>query len=306
VSPVLTPPPPPDLAAPRRTRARLVLAGIAVLVVVVLVVAVAFLIGSSGSSAPNGAAAGAPNPGPAPGGTTDGSGPAGSGPAGGGPGSVAGTAGDPAAGGWDVAAETAIATAPMVALPDSAVLPHALASTSAGELLRLPAATQTVGRWVPGGFPDTPEGALAQLAALTTAGFAGLDPQTYIQAYTSVAWPGAPDPAHARLATDMQRFLAQTGLAATGAAPQLTVTYQPAQGLIKGTADHGQYVVACVLGDLIIEANAQNVSSGAGDCQALRFENGNWGISPGAAAAPAPLAWPGTAEAVAAGYRAVR
>jgi len=294
MTPTMTPA---DLEPARRTRARLILAGLAVLVVLVLLALIAFLIGTTTPpTAPvpgTGAAparGGTPNVDTAPGGGA----------------ALPGAAADPAAGGWDVAAETTLATAPMLGLPDSAVLPHALATTITGAPLTLPRATQTVGRLVPGGFPDTPEGALGQLAALTTAGFAGADPQTYAQAYASVALPGAPDPQRARLSTDLTQFRARAGLPASGAVASLSVTYQPAQGLIKGTTDQGQYVVACVLGDLTIGANGQSISSGAGDCEALRFSYGNWGISPGAPAAVAPLAWPGTAEAAAAGYRAVR
>lgn len=208
--------------------------------------------------------------------------------------------------GWDVAAETALAAAAMLALPESAALPHALSADSAGPPITLPKPTQTAGRWAPGGFAPTPEGALAQLAALTVAGLAGADPQTYAGAYRSIALPGAPDPQRARLTTDLQRFRARAGLPETGAVAQLSVDYRPVEGQIKGTTDDGRYVVACVLGELTIGADGQSVSGGAGDCQALRYVGGNWGISPGAPAAPAPLAWPGSAEAAAAGYRELR
>ena len=211
----------------------------------------------------------------------------------------------PDAGGWDVAAETALATQPMLQLPESAAQPHALSTAKAGPPITLPQPTQTSGRWIPGGFPATPEGALGQLAALTTAGFVGGDPQVYAQAYQSIALPGAPDPQRARLTTDLQRFRALAGLPATGVVNALTVTFQPLQGLLKGTTDGGRYAVVCVLGELTVAANGRSVTGGGGDCQALRYVGGNWGIAPGAAAASAPLAWPGSAEADAAGYRAV-
>lgn len=212
----------------------------------------------------------------------------------------------PEAGSWDMAAQTALATRPMLALPEPAALPHTLSPDTAGPPITLPAPTQRAGRWVPGGFPNTREGALAQLAALTTAGFAGADPQTYAAAYESVALPGAPDPQQARLTTDLRRFRARAGLPATGTVPDLTVTYQPTHGLIKGTTDGGRYAVVCVLGELTVSRQGRSVSGGAGDCQALRYVDGDWRISPGAAAAPAPLAWPGSAESVAAGYREVQ
>ena len=88
--------------------------------------------------------------------------------------------------------------------------------------------------------------------------------------------------------------------------PDLSFDWTPASGLIKGSTDRGRYVVACVLGQLDAGAGGRIISTGAGDCQALRYDHGEWWISPGAAAAPAPLAWPGTAEAAQVGYRAVR
>ena len=88
---------------------------------------------------------------------------------------------------------------------------------------------------------------------------------------------------------------ARSGLPATGAVPGLTFTWTPGGGLIKGSTDRGRYVVACVIGQLDSGANGQILSTGAGDCQALRFVDGQWWISPGAAAVAAPLAWPAAA-----------
>ena len=46
------------------------------------------------------------------------------------------------------------------------------------------------------------------------------------------------------------------------------------------------------------------VAYGVGDCQAMRWTaGGQWRISPGPAAAAAPSAWPGSQDAVNAGYR---
>jgi len=212
----------------------------------------------------------------------------------------------PETGGWDVTAQSALATRRMLALPESAALPHALSPDPAGPPITLPRPMQRAGRWVPGGFPGTPEGALAQLAELTTAGFAGAEPQTYAQAYESVALPGGPEAQRTRLTTDLQRFRARAGLPASGTVPNLTVRYEPTHGLIKGTTDGGRFAVVCVLGELTIAREGRSVSGGAGDCQAMRYVDGDWRISPGPAAAPAPLAWPGSAEAIATGYRAVR
>ncbi len=158
---------------------------------------------------------------------------------------------------------------------------------------------------MPRGFPPTAEGALAQLAALTAAGLVNADPGAYAAAYTAVAAPGAPAVEATPLHRGLVEIRARSGLPATGAVPGLTFSWTPGGGLIKGSTDRGRYVVACVIGQLDSGAHGQILSTGAGDCQALRFVDGQWWISPGAAAAPAPLAWPGSAAAAQAGYRAV-
>lgn len=265
----------------RRRRAGLSLGGFALLAVVVLVALVVWLLGRG--LAPDQPTPAAPlSP---PGG--------------------AGAAAAPDNGGWDVAAEATLATTPMLALPDSAALPHALSTDTAGPVLRLPGPTQTGGRVVPGGFPGTPEGAVAQLAALTETGLEGGDPVGYTRAYQSVALPGAPAVETTSLYSGLQSIRNGAQLPSTGAIADLVFTYKNVEGLVKGTTDGGRYAVVCVLGELTTGLNGRSLSSGAGDCQAMRYVDGDWRISPGAAAARATLAWPGTAEAARAGYRVV-
>ena len=93
--------------------------------------------------------------------------------------------------GWDLAAQTELATRPMPSLPEGAALPQPLSADSAGPPIRLPSPNSRDGL-VPRGFPPTAEGALAQLAALTAAGLVNADPGAYAAAYTAVAAPGAP------------------------------------------------------------------------------------------------------------------
>ena len=61
-----------------------------------------------------------------------------------------------------------------------------------------------------------------------------------------------------------------------------------------------------MLGELTTGRNGQLITAGTADCQALRWVGDNWRISPGALAARAPVVWPGSAEAVQAGYRDLR
>jgi hypothetical protein len=209
--------------------------------------------------------------------------------------------------GWDVAAQTELAARPMPVLPEAAALPHALSTSPAGPPIQLPAPTGRRGP-VPSGFPGTAEGALAQLVALTSAGLVGGDPQTYDTAHDAIAATGAPPANSTRLHRDLVAVRAQGGLPPTGAVPDVAFDWTPTSGLIKGSTDGGRYVVVCALGQLDVSAGGRTFSSGAGDCQAVRWVGGvgsQWQISPGTPAAPAPLAWPGSAEADQIGYREV-
>lgn len=268
-------------AGPERERRRavVVLGGIAALVILLLVGLVAFLLGGLDSDDD---------------------------PDAGGPGGQPPAAAPLDEAGWDIAAQTELATRPMVQYPESAALPHALTPETAGPPIDLPEPGVTAGRLVAGGFPGTPEGAVAQLIELTRVGMAGADPDGYGRAYTEIAAPGAPAAEATFLYRDLQRFRSGTGLPRTGAVPELQFTWAPTSALIKGTTDDGRYAVVCVLGELVAGANGQSISGGAGDCQALRYLDGEWRISPGAPASRASLAWPGSIEAVNAGYRDVR
>jgi hypothetical protein len=206
------------------------------------------------------------------------------------------------AGGWDVAAENSLASRPMLWLPAEAAQPQTLTTATAGPPITLPPPTKTHGQWIPGGFPDTPAGALAQLAALDTTSVAAGDPQVYAWGYRQWSLPGAPDPGSTGLYSLLTSFRAHAGLANTGSVAGLTVSYQIDEGQIKGTTDGGRYAVVCALGEFSANYQGQVVSAGVGDCQAMRWTGMAWRIAPGASAAPASCAWPGSADAVAAGY----
>jgi hypothetical protein len=81
------------------------------------------------------------------------------------------------------------------------------------------------------------------------------------------------------------------------------MTYRVVQGQIKGTVGP-DFVVACVLGEATVSA-ATVGRGGAGDCQRMVWSDERWWIGPGAQPAPAPSAWPGSADAIRAGWRVV-
>lgn len=206
-------------------------------------------------------------------------------------------------GGWDVAGQWALAGAPMVVLPAVAAQPQPMTTERAGDPITVPPATQAAGRWIPGGFPDTPEGALGQLAALDETAMRGGDPATYALGYRDLALLGAPPAEATGLSSLLRSMRASAGLDPAGAVPELTANYQVTQGQIKGTTDGGRFVVACVLGQFSVDYRGKTLTVGVGDCQALRQVEGNWRISPGPVPVAAPSAWPGSPDAVRAGYR---
>ncbi|WP_370973827.1 hypothetical protein [Amycolatopsis sp. cg9] len=201
------------------------------------------------------------------------------------------------------AEENALAAQPMVQLPAQAAQPQAMTTATAGPAITVPKPTVTTGRWIPGGFPGTPEGALGQLKALDETAMTAADPQVYARGYRELAESGAPDPGSTGLASLLTSMRARAQLPATGSVTGLSATYQVTHGQIKGTASGGRYVVACVLGQFSVGVNGQLVSVGVGDCQAMRWTGSDWRIASAALAAPAPSAWPGSADAVKAGYR---
>lgn len=209
----------------------------------------------------------------------------------------------PRSAGSQAAAEDELVARPMLVLPAQAAQPQVMTTQTAGPAITLPPPAQVAGRWIPGGFPATAEGAMAQLIALDETGMRGSDPRVYARAYRELSLPGAPDPGSTGLSAVLRSFRSHAGLADTGVVPGLEVSYQVTQGLVKGTTDAGRYTVVCVLGELFVGYQGRTISAGVGDCQALRWSGTDWRISPGALAAAASSAWPGSADALKAGYR---
>jgi hypothetical protein len=194
----------------------------------------------------------------------------------------------------------------MIQFPEEAGLPHTLSSKTAGPPITLPKPTKTAGRLVDAGFPDTPAGALAKLKALDETGMEGFDPATYKQAYQSVALPGAPPVSKTPLYQQVVQLRKIGNFAPTGPIPGGHTSFQVTEGLIKGTADHGRFAVVCVLADASGSTDqGGGQEAGQGDCQALRYVDGFWKISPTKEPFTAPNTWPGSKESVKAGYRQV-
>ena len=197
-------------------------------------------------------------------------------------------------------AQDKLAAEPMVELAPSAARPQPLVTETAGPSIPLPAATDTSGL-VATGFPRTPEGALAQLAAIDSLALRDLHPDQLRRVHEWAAMPGAVP------LLEWTPFVgASAALDAAGVpdgSADLTSTFTPVAGQIKGTVGD-DFVVACVLGEWQATYRA-TVRAGAGDCQRMVWTQGRWWIGPGDQPAYAPSAWPGSADAVRAGWRAL-
>ncbi|WP_226353124.1 hypothetical protein [Pseudonocardia sp. ICBG601] len=208
------------------------------------------------------------------------------------------------------ASEQELSSAPMLLFPNAVSFPHALTAETAGPPITLPPPGRVVGVRVPDSFPATPEGAVAQLAAMTQAGMLGGDPADYARAHDSMTEAtDGPRGDGSFLAHQLTSFRKSAGLPARGPKPGMSITWTPAEALVKGTVGD-RFVVVCVLGEFTFDFKGQVVSGGMGDCQAMRRVQAadgteQWRIARAPHAAQAPSPWPGTAEAVAAGYRAI-
>ena len=219
------------------------------------------------------------------------------------PGATATPASSPTSAGVDNAsAEDELANRPMLTLPISAAQPQPVVSDVAGPPIEVPASTSKIvpgGPPVPTGFPHTPEGALGQLAAIDEAALSTTDLGRVHEVYAWSALSGAVDEdqwsPHYAIATLIDR------LGGTAKAMQAHATFQVVEGQIKGTVGPN-FVVACVLGEMDVTA-VSSARAGIGDCQRMVWHEGRWRIGSGSQPAYAPSAWPGSADAVRAGWR---
>lgn len=173
-------------------------------------------------------------------------------------------------------------------------------STRTTETLTLPGATDVGPAGVPTGFPRTPEGALAQLAAIDRA---AIEPASVSQAQEVIshwALPGGPTPESWSGVQAVASLLSAAELPATGS-PDLSLQVIPAMGFIKGSVGEA-FVVPCI--DFVLVASTVEVNRiAAADCQRMVWTQGRWMIGPGAEPAPAPSLWPGTQASFDAGYQ---
>jgi hypothetical protein len=197
----------------------------------------------------------------------------------------------------------ALADKPMPSVGEADSHPGPVSTNDPGTPITLPAATSAGPAQVPTGFPHTPEGAMAQLAAID---------QTALQSGTLTgarvviagwAMPGGPTTSSWSGVQAMAEFFDAAGLSG-GGNTQLAIVATPLMGQIKGSVGL-DFVVPCV--DFEIDVTLQQTSRGAvADCQRMAWSGTRWMVGPGAEPAPAPSVWPDTDTAIGVGYRDLR
>lgn len=157
-----------------------------------------------------------------------------------------------------------------------------------------------IGAWgVETGYPQTPQGALAQLAAidvavLRSASLAGV--RAVLREWAAAC---GPSPRSGSWVKEMASLLESIGVATDGTA-RLDIRAIPRMGLIKGSVGT-DFVVACV--NFTIDVTFGGTSRTVGvDCQRMVWSGGRWLIGPGQEPAKARAVWPDTDAAIDAGF----
>jgi hypothetical protein len=150
------------------------------------------------------------------------------------------------------------------------------------------------------GYPRTPEGAIAQLAAIDQIAMQSGSLPGVRAVITGWAAAGGPSASTWSGVKAMTGLLDSAGLSAAGS-PNLSIVFTPAMGLVKGTVGD-DFAVVCV--DFAVDITLDLTRSAAiADCQRMLWQDGRWVIGPGSEPAEAISVWPGTDAAFEVGFR---
>lgn len=195
-----------------------------------------------------------------------------------------------------------IASSPMLKVPADAMSPAAPAAegTDRPTPIQVPAGDLVGPASVVTGFPQTPEGAVGQLAQIEATVLQSMSLATAEQVHAAWALPGGVAADDWGLTLSVRAFLTSTAMGeSTDAAA--TVTVEPVAGQIKGV-DGDAWVTACVL--MKVTATYRSEAQVAyGYCERMQWAGGRWMLAPGIPPAAAPSTWPGTTAAYDAGWR---
>lgn len=195
-----------------------------------------------------------------------------------------------------------------------AAQPGDLSSGQTGTL-EIPGATGVGPAAVASGFPHTPEGALAQLAAIDQAAISSASVRVAQEVIGQWALPGGPTAQTWSGVEGVTGLLAAAGMS-SDAAGSIQIEVEPSMGFIKGKVGE-DFVIPCI--DFIITATTaagQPQRVAAADCQRMVWREdtssesattgaagGRWMIGAGAEPAQAPSLWPGSQNSFDVGYQ---
>jgi len=215
----------------------------------------------------------------------------------------AGGDGGPKAGRVAIDPRDAVADKPMATVGEDASHPGPVSTRDPGTPITLPAGTRSGPAQVPTGFPHTPQGAMAQLAAIDQTALQSGTMQGARAVIAAWAMRGGPTPTSWSGVQAMAEFFDAAGLSG-GGANQLAMVVTPLMGQVKGSVG-SDFVVPCV--DFEIDVTLQQTSRGAAaDCQRMQWNGTRWMVGPGEEPANPPSVWPDTDTSIAVGYRDLR
>ena len=195
-----------------------------------------------------------------------------------------------------------LAAHPMPTVPLSASYPLPISVKDPGPPIMLPRSTRTGPAGVPTGFPRTPEGAMAQLAAIDSTALNAASLPVAREVIATWAMPGGPTTTSWSGIAAIAQLLDSAQV--SGGSGQLAVITTPLMGLIKGTIGD-DFVIPCV--DFEIDVTLNTTARGAiADCQRMVWTGDRWMIGPGSEPADPPSVWPGSDLALEVGYKDLR
>lgn len=199
----------------------------------------------------------------------------------------------------------ALAAAPMAKSDLAKAQPSTLSTRDPGAIV-LPPSTNVGPVDIPSGFPHTPEGAVAQLAAIDTDVLNHVSVDHARKVITSWAAPGGPTAQSWTGVQAVAGFLSAAKLSPDGGAvgSGLAIRATPLMGLIKAT-DGPDWAIVCV--DFEVDATLKASGQVAvADCQRMAWDGSRWTVGTGSEPAAGPSIWPGTDAAIDAGWKTLR
>lgn len=219
-------------------------------------------------------------------------------------GSAAGSGAE--SGGSAQSAQDQLANKQLPRAPLEAAQPGNTLSSGKTGTLQIPVPMEVGPAGVATRFPHTPEGALAQLAAIDSTALTSASVQVAQEVITHWAAPGGPTTESWSGVQAVAALLESAGLSSDGAG-SITIGAEPKMGFIKGAVGE-DFVVPCI--DFIITAmttSGQPQQVAAADCQRMVWQDdssgGRWVIGPGEEPAQPPSLWPGSQVSFDAGYQ---